>query len=73
MGFEVYAELCHLVGAGAADQRSKVLDCIKTELSKDASNGELIVEMMTEMADSSDGISSTEAAKISEIRNMLSI
>jgi len=29
--------------------------------------------MMTEMADSSDGISSTEAAKISEIRNMLSI
>ncbi|MEY4792408.1 MAG: hypothetical protein RIT34_1215 [Bacteroidota bacterium] len=73
VGFEVYAELCHLVGAGAADQRSKVLDCIKTELSKDASNGELIVEMMTEMADSSDGISSTEAAKISEIRNMLSI
>jgi tellurite resistance protein len=26
VGFEVYAELCHLVGAGAADQRSKVLD-----------------------------------------------
>jgi len=73
VGFEIYSELSFLVGAHAENHRNKILDCIKTELSKDQSHSELILEMMTEMADSSDGISDTEAAKIAELRNVLSI
>ena len=73
VGFEIYSELCYLLSAGAANHRNTVLDCIKTELSKDQSHGELIIEMMNEMADSSDGVSDTEAAKIAELRSVLSI
>ena len=73
VGFEIYAELCYLLSAGAANHRNTVLDCIKTELSKDQSHGELIIEMVNEMADSSDGVSDTEAAKIAELRSVLSI
>lgn len=73
VGFEIYSELCYLLSPGAENHRNTVLDCIKAELSKDQSYGELIIEMMTEMADSSDGISDTEAAKIAELRSVLSI
>jgi hypothetical protein len=73
VGFEIYSELCYLLSAGAENHRNTVLDCIKSELNKDQSYGELIIEMMTEMADSSDGISDTEAAKIAELRSVLSI
>lgn len=71
--FEIYSELCYLLSPGSESYRNTLMDCIKGELYKDQSYGELIIEMMTEMADSSDGISDTEAAKIAELRSVLSI
>lgn len=73
VGFEIYSELCYLMSSGAENHRNTVIGCIKAELEKDHGHGELIIEMMTEMADSSDGISDTEAAKIAELRSVLSI
>jgi tellurite resistance protein len=68
---EMYSELCFLAKSEDEDILNNIFSCIKAE-SKDNNEAQLIViELMIQMAQASDGISEEESSKIKEIKQIL--
>jgi hypothetical protein len=69
---EMYSELSYLITAGN-DVRELALSCIKDEIDDKSDIKGMILELMTAMAEASDGISGAEKTKIEELKTELSI
>ncbi len=68
---ELYSELCYLATTTDKEMLDNLFECIKSE-SKSNEEGKLIItDLMLRMAQSSDGISEEESAKIKEIKEIL--
>jgi hypothetical protein len=68
----MYSELSYLITAGN-DVRELALSCIKDEIDDKSDIKGMILELMTAMAEASDGISGAEKTKIEELKTELSI
>jgi len=69
---EMYSELSYLVTADN-NVKSQALSCIKDEIADKPEIKSMILELMTAMAESSEGISEFEAKKITELKSQLLI
>ena len=68
---EMYSELCFLAKTDDEDILNKIFSCIRDE-SKHNNEAQLIViDLMIQMAQASDGISEEESLKIKEIKEIL--
>lgn len=69
---EMYSELSYLIRADN-NVKSQVLSFIKDEISDKPEIKSMILELMTAMAEASEGISEVEAKKIAELKSQLLI
>lgn len=68
---EMYSELCYLATSKDKAVLDKIFSCIKEESKKNDEVKHIIVDLMIQMAQASDGISEEEGDKINEIKNIL--
>lgn len=68
----MYSELSYLITADN-NVKKNALTCIKDEIADKSEIKSMILELMTAMAEASDGISEVEAKKIAELKNELLI
>ncbi|MBN1251194.1 MAG: hypothetical protein JXA16_03595 [Bacteroidales bacterium] len=69
---EMYSELSYLISADN-NVKKQALTCIKDEIADKSEIKSMILELMTAMAEASDGVSDVEAQKISELKTELLI
>lgn len=69
---EMYSELSYLISADD-NVKKQALTCIKDEIADKPEIKSMILELMTAMAESSDGVSEVEAQKIAELKTELLI
>lgn len=69
---EMYSELSYLISADN-NVKKQALTCIKDEIADKSEIKSMILEIMTAMAEASDGISEVEAQKIAELKTELLI
>jgi hypothetical protein len=69
---EMYSELSYLISADN-NVKKQALTCIKDEIADKSEIKSMILELMTAMAEASDGVSDVEAHKISELKTELLI
>jgi tellurite resistance protein len=69
---EMYSELSYLISADN-NVKKQALTCIKDEIADKPEIKSMILELMTAMAEASDGVSDVEAQKISELKTELLI
>ncbi len=69
---EMYSELSYLISADN-NFKKQALTCIKDEIADKSEIKSMILELMTAMAEASDGVSEVEAQKIAELKTELLI
>jgi hypothetical protein len=69
---EMYSELSYLITADN-NVKKQALTCIKEEIADKPEIKSMILELMTSMAEASDGLSEIEAQKIAELKTELLI
>ena len=69
---EMYSEISYLISADI-DVRKQTLNCIKNEIADKPEIKSMILDLITAMAEASDGISVKEAKSIEEIKSELLI
>lgn len=69
---EMYSELSYLITADN-NVKKHALTCIKDEIADKSEIKSIILELMTSMAEASDGISKVEAQKIADLKTELLI
>lgn len=69
---EMYSELSYLITADN-NVKKNALTCTKDEIADKSEIKSMILELMTSMAEASDGISKVEAQKIAELKTELLI
>jgi tellurite resistance protein len=68
---EMYSELIFLAKTEDKEMLENLFSCIKTESKSNEEVKLIITKLMIQMAESSDGISSEESAKIRELKSIL--
>lgn len=68
---EMYSELCYLATTSDKDVIDNIFACIKEESKNNDEAKHIIVDLMIQMAQASDGISQEESDKINEIKAIL--
>ena len=69
---EMYSELSYLITADNNDKK-QTLTCIKDEIADKSEIKSMILELMTAMAEASEGVSEVEEKKIAELKTELLI
>jgi hypothetical protein len=69
---EMYSEISYLISADI-DVKKQTLNCIKNEIADKPEIKSMILDLITAMAEASDGISVKEAKSIEEIKSELLI
>jgi hypothetical protein len=69
---EMYSELSYLISADN-NIKKQALTCIKDEIADKSEIKSMVLELMTSVADASDGISEVEAKKIADLKSELLI
>lgn len=69
---EMYSELSYLISADNSIKK-QALTCIKDEIADKSEIKSMVLELMTSVADASDGISEVEAKKIADLKSELLI
>lgn len=69
---EMYSELSYLLKADNS-VKTQALSCIKEEIANKPEIKSIVLELMTSMAESSEGISEIESKKITELKSQLLI
>ncbi len=69
---EMYSELSFLITANK-EVADEALSCIKEEIADKEDLKSMILELMTAIAEISDGVSEIEAKKMNELKTLLSI
>lgn len=69
---EMYSELSYLITA-ENNVKKQALTCIKDEIADKSQIKSMILELMTVIADASEGVSEVEAKKIAELKTELLI
>jgi tellurite resistance protein len=72
VALEIYSELIYLIFADTQTQ-NEALECLKELVVEDAEMKSAVADIMTAMADASDGVSVAEEKKITELKTFLSI
>ena len=70
---ELYSELMYCISKEGEKWRNLFFDVIKENLSNDSESKHLVMNLMTSMAESSDGISNKELETINSIKQLLNL
>jgi hypothetical protein len=70
---ELYCELMYCISSEGKKWRNLFFDVMKENLSNDSDTKQLVLNLMTSMAESSDGISNEELETINSIKQSLNL
>lgn len=70
---ELYCELMNCISKEGEKWRTLFFDVLKENLSADSESKQLVLDLMTSMADSSDGVSNSERETIEDIKQLLNL
>lgn len=68
---ELYSELCFLANSNDKEMLENIFSCIREESKNNEEAKLIVIDLMIQMAQSSDGISEEESSKINELKNIL--